>query len=287
MAVLMPLGRAAGGCRRGEQATRVYLDQLGELERDRAERPHRRRRGGSGAGGDRAAADRRRRRRRGARAAATGSRGARRPRRSPRSSASRSSRSRLYLGTRMRPTCRASRSQPAFPHRLPPTTSSVLIAKVEAHLAKHPEDGQGWEVIAPVYLRLGRGEEAATAYRNAIRLLGSTAARQTGLGEAILASRRRHRHRRCARGLRGGTALDPRRPARASIWRLPRSRRASRRKRQRRCARCWRTRPPTRPGAAPWRAALARVEPGAQPTGPECRAGRAAAETWPRPTGLR
>jgi cytochrome c-type biogenesis protein CcmH len=64
----------------------------------------------------------------------------------------------------------------------------VLVAKVEARLAEQPEEGRGWDVIAPIYLRLGRAEDSARAYRNAIRLLGSTAEREGGLGEAILAS---------------------------------------------------------------------------------------------------
>ena len=62
---------------------------------------------------------------------------------------------------------------------------ATLVAKVERHLADKPEDGRGWDVIAPVYLRLERPADAAQAYRNAIRLLGSTAARQNGLGEAL------------------------------------------------------------------------------------------------------
>jgi len=68
-----------------------------------------------------------------------------------------------------------------------PTNSSVdaLIARAEAHLAANPADGKGWDVLAPVYLRLQRFPAAVTAYRNAIRLNGSSAARQTGLGEAI------------------------------------------------------------------------------------------------------
>jgi cytochrome c-type biogenesis protein CcmH len=61
----------------------------------------------------------------------------------------------------------------------------AMFAKVEAHLAQHPEDGRGWEVIAPVYTRLGRYEDAARARRNAIRALGSTATRQSDLGEAL------------------------------------------------------------------------------------------------------
>src|SRR5207253_658942 len=31
----------------------------------------------------------------------------------------------------------------------------TLIAQVETHLARNPNDGRGWEVIAPIYLRLG------------------------------------------------------------------------------------------------------------------------------------
>jgi cytochrome c-type biogenesis protein CcmH len=69
-----------------------------------------------------------------------------------------------------------------------PDDIAALIARVEEHLARAPEDGRGWEVIAPVYLRLGRAADAAAAYRNAIRLNGSSAARQTGLGEAVLAA---------------------------------------------------------------------------------------------------
>ena len=48
--------------------------------------------------------------------------------------------------------------------------STALVAQVEAHLARNPEDGRGWEVIAPVYLRLGRFDDAVKARRNALRL---------------------------------------------------------------------------------------------------------------------
>jgi cytochrome c-type biogenesis protein CcmH len=40
-------------------------------------------------------------------------------------------------------------------------------------------------VLAPIYARLGRFGESVNAYRNAIRLEGSTAMRESGLGEAI------------------------------------------------------------------------------------------------------
>ncbi|MBZ9661422.1 c-type cytochrome biogenesis protein CcmI [Mesorhizobium sp. ESP-6-4] len=68
-----------------------------------------------------------------------------------------------------------------------PADASVdeLVARAEAHLAANPSDGKGWDVLAPIYLRLQRFPDAVTAYRNAIRLDGDSAVRQSGLGEAI------------------------------------------------------------------------------------------------------
>ena len=60
-----------------------------------------------------------------------------------------------------------------------------LLQRAENQLIKKPQDGRGWLVVAPVYMRLGRTKEAATAYRNAIRILGPTAKLQTLLGEAL------------------------------------------------------------------------------------------------------
>jgi len=61
-----------------------------------------------------------------------------------------------------------------------------LIAQVEAHLERNPEDGRGWEVIAPVYLRLGRFQDAVTARRNGLRLNGETPERHAAFGEALV-----------------------------------------------------------------------------------------------------
>ena len=63
-----------------------------------------------------------------------------------------------------------------------------LIAQVETHLEKNPNDGRGWEVIAPIYVRLGRYDDAVKARRQALRLNGETAERQTGLGQALMFS---------------------------------------------------------------------------------------------------
>lgn len=68
------------------------------------------------------------------------------------------------------------------------STMGELVARAEAHLAANPDDGRGWEVLAPIYYRAGRYQEAATAYHNTIRLLGSNSAREVGLGEALAAA---------------------------------------------------------------------------------------------------
>ncbi len=61
-----------------------------------------------------------------------------------------------------------------------------LIAKVEARLATNPNDVAGWDVIAPVYLRLGRFADAANAYATAMRLQSETTQRLAGFAEASI-----------------------------------------------------------------------------------------------------
>lgn len=61
-----------------------------------------------------------------------------------------------------------------------------LIARVEERLREHPEDGKGWDVIAPVYLRLQRFGDAAHAFAEANRLEGESVRRLLGFAEATL-----------------------------------------------------------------------------------------------------
>jgi cytochrome c-type biogenesis protein CcmH len=65
---------------------------------------------------------------------------------------------------------------------------AAAIARVEAHLAQHQDDGRGYEVLAPVYLRMGRAGDAVNAARAALRLLGETPARHALYGEALVAA---------------------------------------------------------------------------------------------------
>ncbi len=66
------------------------------------------------------------------------------------------------------------------------TPVADLVAKVEARLAQNPADGQGWDVIAPVYFRLERFADAAAAFARAGALLGETNTRLAGFAEATV-----------------------------------------------------------------------------------------------------
>ena len=65
-------------------------------------------------------------------------------------------------------------------------SAADLLAKVEAHLRAHPDDGRGWDVLAPVYMRMGQFQEAADAFGRAIRLLGESPQRLAGFGRASI-----------------------------------------------------------------------------------------------------
>lgn len=65
-------------------------------------------------------------------------------------------------------------------------TVAELIGKVEARLAAKPDDGRGWAVIAPVYMRLNRFDDAATAFARANALLGEQTAFVMGYAEATV-----------------------------------------------------------------------------------------------------
>lgn len=64
---------------------------------------------------------------------------------------------------------------------------NVLIARAENHLARNPDDGAGWDLLAPIYYRSSRMEDSANAYAQAIRLLGESPERLDGYAEALIA----------------------------------------------------------------------------------------------------
>ncbi|MCB1522097.1 MAG: c-type cytochrome biogenesis protein CcmI [Hyphomicrobiaceae bacterium] len=61
-----------------------------------------------------------------------------------------------------------------------------LVGLVETRLRAKPDDGEGWDVIAPVYMRLQRFADATQAYASAIKYLGETERRLAGFAEAAV-----------------------------------------------------------------------------------------------------
>ncbi|WP_375458397.1 c-type cytochrome biogenesis protein CcmI [uncultured Enterovirga sp.] len=66
---------------------------------------------------------------------------------------------------------------------LPKEVASAL-ARIEEHLAANAGDARGWDVLAPIYLRAGRFDDAARAYAQARKSGGDTVERLLGEGEA-------------------------------------------------------------------------------------------------------
>ena len=77
--------------------------------------------------------------------------------------------------------------KPAIEARNPAGMSlAEMISRVEAHIRENPEDGRSYEVLAPVYMRIGRFDDAIAAWRKVIAILGDSGIRQAGLGEALV-----------------------------------------------------------------------------------------------------
>lgn len=147
----------------------------------------------------------------------------------------------------------------------PPEQRSIetLVARVEAHLDKNPNDGRGWEVLAPVYLRLGRFDDAVKARERALRLNGETADRQSALGEALVAAAQGIVTADAAEAFARAIELDPKAPKPRFFLGLA----AEQDGRPADAAKRWRALIAEAPADAPWigfvREALARVDPSA------------------------
>jgi cytochrome c-type biogenesis protein CcmH len=86
---------------------------------------------------------------------------------------------------------------------------AALVAKVEARLRDHPAEGEGWDVIAPVYLTWQRYADAADAYTQAIRLLGESPKRLSGQGQALVLANNGVVTEEARCSLERALALDP------------------------------------------------------------------------------
>lgn len=161
----------------------------------------------------------------------------------------------------------------------------LMMARIEQRLAAEPDDGAGWAVAAPVYLRLGEGEKAATAFRNAIRLNGESAQALAGLGEALVQSAEGEVTPEAEAVFRQSLAFDPTWPPARFFLALN----LSQENRPREAALAWDDLLRTGPPDAPWRpiAEAARADaqaastPVAAERGPDAAAVAAAANLPP------
>jgi cytochrome c-type biogenesis protein CcmH len=104
--------------------------------------------------------------------------------------------------------------QPIVSRQSPDPADSIetLVAKAEAHLAKNPDDGRGWDVIAPIYARMGRYDEAVRAFSRAIDINKSSALRESGLGEALAGAAGGKVTAEAKSAFKRAVALDPNEP---------------------------------------------------------------------------
>ncbi|MBI2719360.1 MAG: c-type cytochrome biogenesis protein CcmI [Rhizobiales bacterium] len=62
----------------------------------------------------------------------------------------------------------------------------ALVAKVEAHLVKQPDDIAGWKVLAPAYRQAQRWDDAARAFKRIIELSRPDAGTFSDYGEMLV-----------------------------------------------------------------------------------------------------
>jgi cytochrome c-type biogenesis protein CcmH len=160
-----------------------------------------------------------------------------------------------------------------------------MVAQVEAHLDRNPQDGRGWEVLAPVYMRQGRFDDAAKARGNALRLLGETAVRQADLGEALTAAANGMVTAQARKAFERARALDESEPRVQFFLGLA----AEQDGKKDEAARIWRALLANAKVDAPWREfvqrSLARVDPAAAAAGPSSEDMAAAEQLSPQARG--
>ena len=143
-----------------------------------------------------------------------------------------------------------------------------LVSEAEAHLERNPGDIRGYEVLAPVYLRMGRFADAVSARRKLLMLGGESAGRQSDLGEALVAAANGVVTAEAKSAFERAMVLDPEElKARFYIGLA-----AEQDGNQAKAAEIWRAMTKNAPADAPWvpmvREALARVDAQSSNTAP-------------------
>src|SRR5215471_848197 len=153
----------------------------------------------------------------------------------------------------------------------------ALVAKVEDHLAQNPQDGRGWQVLAPIYMRMGRFDDAIKAWRNTLRLMGETADGQADLGESLVGAANGVVTSEAASAFDRALALDAHNVKALFFTGLS----AEQDGKRERAAAIWRDLLHNAPAGAPWiglvQKSLAQLDPNATPDNPSITADNALA----------
>ena len=92
-----------------------------------------------------------------------------------------------------------------------PSQAAAILAfeRLEEQLAENPNDGEGWDRIAPAYLRIGRYDQAVTAFERAIAVNGESLGRLTGLARAHIFQQDGLVNAPALKALEGAVRLQP------------------------------------------------------------------------------
>ena len=126
----------------------------------------------------------------------------------------------------------------------------VLVARVEAHLRKNPDDVRGWTVIAPSYMRLDRFADAANAYSQLMRLQGQSATLLANFAEASTLANNGIIDENARKAFEAARRRDPTRPKPQYFLGLAALQSGNRQEAVRR----WQAMLASAPADAPWRA---------------------------------
>ncbi len=89
---------------------------------------------------------------------------------------------------------------------------AAMVSQVETRLAVAPGDARGWAILAPVYFRMARFDDAAKAYETLLRLEAPTADRFADLGETLAFSTEGVVNAIAAKAFQSALSLDPSHP---------------------------------------------------------------------------
>lgn len=116
----------------------------------------------------------------------------------------------LLLGSPLAPQAAPVPSEPQNAHAVTPQQIQAMVAKLADRLQEHPEDGEGWLMLARSYNTLGRYPEASAAFGRATSLLPADAQRLADYADTLAMAQGRRLQGEPEKIIRRALAADPR-----------------------------------------------------------------------------